>query len=395
MRHLLAFCLLVASAAGLSAQQQDPRTDPVGTINRLLALRDSFPSISYSVDFRMKSFSMEDTLAYLADVMLVRRGEDTIFGGWVSIDMDSLWLGYDGTLIYSGNRRSAELRTADPVVAQGAFIKSTYYNNLVDEGHLQNNKGLLSLLTDGALPIDVIDTLVGETPCLGLMVHMPDQEGFTRQRLFVAIERSGAFIRHRSYTVLFQESEQYQEWNYSNVTYAPGQDISALSPESLGSFATVNAYEVSDADDDSEPEVLIGDLRGELLASREAWDMERIQSKFILVDFWYAACYPCIKSIPHINQLHEALKDKGIVVLGVNPIDRLDKDSARLERFLRNNPMGYPTLMPDEESRATLQVPGFPTFLVLDQERNVIYASTGFSETLYEEVMEVLAPLLK
>jgi hypothetical protein len=51
--------------------------------------------------------------------------------------------------------------------------------------------------------------------------------------------------------------------------------------------------------------------------------------------------------------------------------------------------------MPDEETRAALQVPGFPTLLVLDQERNVIYAETGFSENLYEEVMEVLVPLLK
>jgi thiol-disulfide isomerase/thioredoxin len=386
---------MVAAATALSAQQHGHQTDPVWTINRLLANRDSFPSIAYTLDFKMKSFSMDDTLTYLADVKLVRNSVDTIFGGWVSVDMDSLWLGYDGALIYAGNRRSSELRTADPVLAEGAFIKSTYYNNLIDEGHLQNNKGLLSLVTDGELPIDIIDTLIGETPCVGVKVYIPDQEGFTRQRLFVAIEKSGAYIRHRSYTVLFQESEQYQEWNYSNVTYGPGQDLAALSPESLGSFRTVTTYEVRDIEDDPGPEVMVEALRGVWLVSREAWDMEHNQSKFVLLDFWYAACYPCIKSIPQVNQLHEALKDKGVLVLGVNPIDQLDKDDARLERFLRNNPMSYPTLMPDEESRAALQVPGFPTLLVLDQERNVIYAETGFSENMYEEVMEVLAPLLK
>lgn len=42
------------------------------------------------------------------------------------------------------------------------------------------------------------------------------------------------------------------------------------------------------------------------------------EDKTYLIDFWATFCSPCIAEIPHINELHNKLKDKGLVVIGVD-----------------------------------------------------------------------------
>ncbi|MGH7942107.1 MAG: TlpA family protein disulfide reductase [Limisphaerales bacterium] len=44
-----------------------------------------------------------------------------------------------------------------------------------------------------------------------------------------------------------------------------------------------------------------------------------------IVEFWATWCGPCIQSIPHLNQLWNAFKDKGVIVIG---LDVWDSDEA-------------------------------------------------------------------
>ncbi|MDB9741505.1 TlpA family protein disulfide reductase [Akkermansiaceae bacterium] len=53
-------------------------------------------------------------------------------------------------------------------------------------------------------------------------------------------------------------------------------------------------------------------LKGEPLASLDE------KGKLYVIECWATWCTPCIKSIPHINDLHVKFADKGLVVVGMN-----------------------------------------------------------------------------
>ncbi len=51
-----------------------------------------------------------------------------------------------------------------------------------------------------------------------------------------------------------------------------------------------------------------------------------------LIECWATWCGPCIGNIPHVNELHEAFKDKGLVVIGQNLWER---DAAKVPEIAK------------------------------------------------------------
>ncbi|MCC7030602.1 MAG: TlpA family protein disulfide reductase [Chitinophagaceae bacterium] len=67
---------------------------------------------------------------------------------------------------------------------------------------------------------------------------------------------------------------------------------------------------------DEAPEIKLPDSLGK-------WKpLSEVKSKIILIDFWAAWCYPCVKSMPDVVKLYEKYKDLGLQVYAVS----LDKD---------------------------------------------------------------------
>jgi len=50
--------------------------------------------------------------------------------------------------------------------------------------------------------------------------------------------------------------------------------------------------------------------------------LSEIKSKLILIDFWAAWCYPCIKSMPDLKRIYEQYHSKGLEIYAVS----LDRD---------------------------------------------------------------------
>ena len=52
------------------------------------------------------------------------------------------------------------------------------------------------------------------------------------------------------------------------------------------------------------------------------------KDKAYIVEFWATWCGPCRASIPHLNQIHQKYKDKGLVVIGQNCWERNESQVA-------------------------------------------------------------------
>lgn len=59
--------------------------------------------------------------------------------------------------------------------------------------------------------------------------------------------------------------------------------------------------------------------------------------KTVVLNFWATWCEPCREEMPELSTLHEAYKDKNLVVLGL-AID----DVATIDEFLKETKVSYP-----------------------------------------------------
>ena len=63
---------------------------------------------------------------------------------------------------------------------------------------------------------------------------------------------------------------------------------------------------------------------GKWIQGEPVKDFER--EKAYIVEFWATWCGPCRVSIPHLNEIHEKFKDKGLVVIGQDVWERTEEE---------------------------------------------------------------------
>ncbi|MFH0766087.1 MAG: TlpA disulfide reductase family protein [Calditrichota bacterium] len=120
------------------------------------------------------------------------------------------------------------------------------------------------------------------------------------------------------------------------------------------------------------------------------------RGKVIILDFWATWCPPCVKEIPHFNELAKKYQKKGLVVLGVS----VDRDGAKaVEKFKSKNALKYRVAMSNDTTYQTYQsyLPedergGIPFTFVIDKEGFIRQYYVGYRDK--EVFVEAIKPLL-
>jgi thiol-disulfide isomerase/thioredoxin len=113
------------------------------------------------------------------------------------------------------------------------------------------------------------------------------------------------------------------------------------------------------------------------------------KGRVVLLDFWATWCPPCRASIPGLEKLHKAYKDKGLVVLAVS-LDMGGWDSVK--SFIRDNGITYQVLKGTDDVSDQYQVRTIPMILVLNKEGRITkrYLGFGSEEDLEKDIKSVL-----
>lgn len=113
--------------------------------------------------------------------------------------------------------------------------------------------------------------------------------------------------------------------------------------------------------------------------------LEELHGKVVVLDFWATWCGPCIGSIPKNNELYEAHKDDGLVVLGVcHP-----RGAEKMADVVAEHGIAYPTAAdPDGKTIEAYHVNGFPDYYVFDRAGNLRAADVKNSKV--KDVVEAL-----
>lgn len=107
-----------------------------------------------------------------------------------------------------------------------------------------------------------------------------------------------------------------------------------------------------------------------------------LKDKVVIVDVWGTWCPPCRAEIPHFVKLHDALKEKGLEVVGLACENEEGDDAVKLvKEFAAKNGMKYPLAAISQDSEVLKAIPGFeafPTTIWVDRGGKVRVKKVGY-----------------
>lgn len=136
------------------------------------------------------------------------------------------------------------------------------------------------------------------------------------------------------------------------------------------------------------PDFVLKTLKG------KNYNLAKMEGKIVLLNFWFAACKPCITEISSLNELQANYKAKNLVVLSVGT----DKKEVA-QKLAEEKKMRYAVIADRKDIAKQLEVSTFPTSFLIDQQgiiRQVFIGASAFDAThTYTEIKPHIEALLK
>lgn len=135
------------------------------------------------------------------------------------------------------------------------------------------------------------------------------------------------------------------------------------------------------------PNVKLKTITGKQFNPRE------MKGKIVLLNFWFAACKPCITEIPSLNELQNKYKSKNVVIISVST----DRKSTA-EVLAKEKKMRYAVVADGKSVAAKMKVSTYPTSFLIDKNgiiQDVFIGASSFDATYtYTEIRPHIERLL-
>ncbi len=94
-----------------------------------------------------------------------------------------------------------------------------------------------------------------------------------------------------------------------------------------------------------------------------AYRLHDLRGNVVVLNFWASWCGPCRAEAPGLQQVWLDLRDRGVMFLGIDQADTLDRAQAYLREFGISYPNG-----PDNGIVQAFGVQGLPTTIIVDSD---------------------------
>jgi thiol-disulfide isomerase/thioredoxin len=159
--------------------------------------------------------------------------------------------------------------------------------------------------------------------------------------------------------------------------------------EPLDGLLRVHADEVKEARQNAER---LAELRAKPPADWTVADLHGrphraadYRGRVVVLDFWFARCGPCLRTIPTLQRLRKAFPETEVVLLGCN----VDEDVTEARDIVAKVGEHYPTLLA-RELDALYGVTAYPTFVILAPDGRVYDSFISEGRPLYEKLASTI-----
>jgi thiol-disulfide isomerase/thioredoxin len=117
-----------------------------------------------------------------------------------------------------------------------------------------------------------------------------------------------------------------------------------------------------------------------------------VKDKVVIVDFFATWCGPCMRAIPHNNELLKKYKDKGLVIIGVCTSN---SGQEALPQTVKNRGIEYPVACDAQlVSESNWHVHYYPTYAIVDRKGivRIVGLQPGYVEDVVKKLLDEPVP---
>lgn len=101
------------------------------------------------------------------------------------------------------------------------------------------------------------------------------------------------------------------------------------------------------------------------------FDFQKDNKRYILLDFWFSHCGPCLHEFPKYKAVYEKYKDKHLEIIGIST-DR-SKDIENWKKVIKEKELPWKHFLDENGTESKkYNINAFPTTFLLDTERTII-----------------------
>ncbi|WP_418512725.1 TlpA family protein disulfide reductase [Corallibacter sp.] len=357
MRKNIAFLIFITLLSCVN------KTDTI-----LSGMQRDASTLLYNVNFKKKPFFKNDTFIKKYNVYLEKSIIDSVYGYNFKIsDSIQTIYNFNNTLyiINHSNRSYKKRREINNQLNQLIFPNC----NLKKDDLFGNNT--------------IIDTLEDR---VFVLKKYEDENEFKNIKEKYSFSLVNNELINITSEIDFQNTSQFISNEYEKLNLNVSIDIETELKQLLENYTNQKYLEKKESKSHLK---LFSDIRGVVLENNKQKELVEYNSKVIILDYWFMACYPCIKTIPMLNRINEKYSSNEVQVIGVNLIDR---NVEKLKNFVNYNKIKYPIFLTNE---SPLLVKEYPTLIILDEKYNIISTLYGYDENKEKEIFNLIEKIIQ
>lgn len=134
------------------------------------------------------------------------------------------------------------------------------------------------------------------------------------------------------------------------------------------------------------PDFEVATLSGDYLTA------EGLRGKVVLLDFWATWCTPCVQAIPGLRRMSRQMEKDPFMLLSLS----VDQDAATVKSFVSQYQMAWPQVWDERSELAQkMGVRGFPTYLLVSHEGEIVYSVSGWGPRIEQEIVSKVSAAIR